>query len=193
MKAFSGKACRAAVVTIFACIGALAPAMAESAPDKARAQQADEKQIIASFKHLPLTEEKARAAVDTFLKLRKKYPPETFKVKVPGPVGVAAAIEASPRAAEVLADVKAAGFQDVQDWAFTFASLAMAIAHLRQGGELDASLKKLEEAKMPEEMKARIRAMLLGMRPPKENVEVAKKLLADPEMKARIDSIASLN
>ena len=146
---------------------------------------------MAKFKHARLTEDKAKAAMEVFLKMRETYPPETFRSKKPGPNGPVDAMKKSERAKEILALVKKKGFADIDDWAQTFSSLGLAIAHVRQGSDEDiqAKLRDLEQASLPERMKARIRAMLKAMIPPQENVKVAQRLLADEEAKKLIEAV----
>ena len=159
------------------------------APSAERAKQA--MKALASFRHVPLTVEKAKAALEIFLTLKKNYPPETFKVKTPGPMGAVEAMKASEKAQEILKLVKEKGFADIDEWARAFTSLGMALAHVRQGGdeEIQAKLRDLEQAPMPEPMKAKIRAMLQALIPPQQNVTVAQALLKDADAKKMIEAV----
>ncbi len=177
------KLVRTAVFAIAAALAPLAP-MAVHAP--AAAEQAAPR-----FKHVPLTVEKGKAAIDTFLMLREKYPPNEFRVKQPGPIGVIEAMKASPRAAEITADVRKGGFKDIDDWAFAFTSLGLALGYVQEGEQLKQKLKELDNAQMPDAMKQQIRAMMQAMMPPEQNVEVVRELLADPATKKKIDAIGA--
>ena len=185
------KAAKIVGIIVFAGLLALpvAAQQTQQAPTAAQAAQAMKK--LAQFRHVPLTMEKAKAALEIFLKLKKEYPPETFEMKTPGPMGAVEAMKASQKAQEILQLVKDKGFADIDDWARTFTSLGMALAHVRQGGDEDiqAKLRDLEQAPMPEPMKAKIRAMLEALIPPQQNVKVAQQLLKDPEMKKMIDAV----
>jgi hypothetical protein len=197
---------RATMLATALLAGALAlPAMAQEAKDAKQAKETKEKPAAASpaakvtramrklarFHHAELTPEKAKAALEIFLTLKKEYPPETFQMKTPGPMGAVEAMKASQKARAILELVKEKGFADIDDWARTFTSLGMALAHVRQSGDEDiqAKLRDLEQAPMPEEMKAKIRAMLQALIPPQRNVKVAQELLADPETKKMIEAI----
>ena len=162
---------------------------AQKPPTAAQAAQAMQK--LAKFRHVPLTMDKAKAALEIFLTLKKAYPPESFEMKTPGPMGAVEAMKASRKAQEILKLVKDKGFADIDDWARTFTSLGMALAHVRQGGSKDiqAKLKRLDEAPMPDEMKAKIRTMLEALIPPEGNVKVAQELLKNPETKKMIESV----
>ena len=185
------KAAKIVGIIVFAGLLALpvAAQQTQQAPTAPQAAQAMKK--LAQFRHVPLTMEKAKAALEIFLKLKKEYPPETFEMKTPGPMGAVEAMKASQKAQEILQLVKDKGFADIDDWARTFTSLGMALAHVRQGGDEDiqAKLRDLEQAPMPEPMKAKIRAMLEALIPPQQNVKVAQQLLKDPEMKKMIDAV----
>ncbi len=180
------KLVRTAVFAVFAAAAALAPLAPMAVHAPAAAEQA-----APQFRHVPLTVEKARAAIDTFLKLREKYPPNEFKVKQPGPIGVIEAMKSSKRAAEITADVKQGGFRDIDDWAMTFTSLGLALGYVQEGEQLKKKLKELDNAPMPDAMKQQIRTMMQAMMPPPQNVEVVRKLLADPAMKQKIDAISA--
>ena len=158
-------------------------------PSAERAKQA--MKALSSFRHVPLTVEKAKAALEIFLTLKKEYPPETFKMKTPGPMGAVEAMKASEKAQEILKLVKTKGFADLDEWARAFTSLGMALAHVRQGSdeEIQKKLKKLDEAPMPEPIKAKIRAMLQALIPPQQNVKVAQRLLQDAATKKMIDAV----
>ncbi len=166
----------------------------ESKPAPSAEQAKRAMKALASFRHVPLTVEKAKAAVAIFLTLKKEYPPETFKVKTPGPMGAVEAMKASEKAQEILKLVKDKGFADIDEWARAFTSLGMALAHVRQGSDADiqAKLKKLDEAPMPEPMKAKIRAMLQALIPPQQNVQVAQQLLQDADMKRMIEAVEAI-
>ena len=185
------KAAKIVGIIVFAGLLALpvAAQQTQQAPTAPQAAQAMKK--LAQFRHVPLTMEKAKAALEIFLKLKKEYPPETFEMKTPGPMGAVEAMKASQKAQEILQLVKDKGFADIDDWARTFTSLGMALAHVRQGGDEDiqAKLRDLEQAPMPAPMKAKIRAMLEALIPPQQNVKVAQQLLKDPEMKKMIDAV----
>ncbi len=162
------------------------PAASQQAPANAAAMH----QRLAQFRHVPLTEEKAKAAIEVFLKLKATYPPETFKAKTPGPMGATEAMKRSEKAEAILKMVKDKGFDSIDEWAQTFASVGMALAHVRQGDDnAEKKLQELEASPMPEEMKAQIRALLKAVIPPKENAEVAKQLLADEQTKKMIDEV----
>ncbi len=162
---------------------------AKQPPTATQAAQAMQK--LAKFRHAPLTPEKAKAALEIFLTLKKEYPPESFEMKTPGPMGAVEAMKASQKAQAILNLVKEKGFSDIDEWARAFTSLGMALAHVRQGGEKDIRTKlgKLDESPMPEPMKAKIRAMLEALIPPQENVKVAQELLKDPETKKMIETV----
>ena len=189
----------AAILYAMATAGVLAlPVAAQQKAEQGAAKQpptaeqaAQAMQKLAQFRHAPLTVEKAKAALEVFLKLKKEYPPETFEMKTPGPMGAVEAMKASRKAQEILALVKDNGFADIDDWARTFTSLGMALAHVRQGGDeaIRARMKKLDEAPMSDDMKAKIRAMLQALVPPAENVRVAEQLLKDPEAKKMIEAV----
>ena len=147
-------------------------------------------QKLAQFRHVPLTVDKAKAAIEVFLKLKATYPPETFKSKTPGPMGATEAMKRSEKAREILALVKEKGFENIDDWAKTFASVGMALAYVREGD--DNAERKLEEIKaspMPDQIKQQLIAMLKAVIPPRENAEVAKQLLADEQTKKMIDEV----
>ena len=183
----------AAFVSALIVAGVLAlPASAQESkpvPSPERAKQA--MKTLSSFRHVPLTVEKAKAALEIFLTLKKAYPPDTFQVKTPGPMGAVEAMKASEKAQEILKLVKEKGFADIDEWARAFTSLGMALAHVRQGSDEDiqAKLRDLEQAPMPEPMKAKIRAMLQALIPPQQNVKVAQELLKDPDAKKMIDAV----
>ena len=180
---------------------ALGPASAQQAPaPQAQAPQAGANvpaatmEKLARFRHVKLTEEKAKAALEVFLKLQEAYPPETFLSKKAGPEGTEEARKAVEKAKEVLALMKEKGFSDIDDWGRTFTSLGMAIAYVREGGKetLKKRLDRINAAPMPEPVKARARIMLLSLVPPKQNQEVVQKLLANPETKKMIEAVEKL-
>ena len=147
-------------------------------------------QKLARFRHVPLTVEKAKAAIEIFLTLKEKYPPQTFRSKTPGPMGAAEAMKRSEKAKAILELIRSKGFASIDEWTRTFASVGMALAHVREGDDnAEKKLRQLEQARMPEQMKAQIRAMLKAVIPPEQNVEVAKKLLADEQAKKMIEQV----
>jgi len=166
-----------------------APSPVASAHDKAAIIAAMDK--MARFKHARLTVEKAKAAMEVFLKLRETFPPEFFRSKKPGPEGPVKALKSSEKAREILALVKKKGFSSIDDWANTFTSLGMAIAHVREGGDatVEKKLKDVAGSSLPEEIKEKIAAMLKAVTPPRTNAEVAKRLLADEEAKRLIEAV----
>ncbi len=174
---------------------ALSPTVAQQqqagAPAHSRAAMLEAMDKMARFKHAELTEKKAKAAMEVFLIMREKYPPELFRSKTPGPDGTVAAMKASEKAKEILALVKEKGFSSIDDWANTFTSLGMAIAHVREGGDtaVEKRLKDVAGSSLPDEMKKKITAMIKATTPPKSNTEVAKKLLANEEAKKLIRSV----
>ena len=185
---------RTSAALLLAATLAVFPAFAQQAqmPPKGHPHQnmAMLHQRLASFRHEPLTVDKAKAAIEIFLTLKEKYPPQTFRGETAGPMGAVEAMKRSEKAREILELIKSKGFADIDQWARTFASVGMALAHVREGeNNAEKKLKELEAAPIPEEMKGQIRAMLKAVIPPEQNVEVAKKLLADDEARAMIEQV----
>lgn len=147
-------------------------------------------QKLAAFRHEPLTVEKAKAAIEVFMTLREKYPPETFRSETPGPMGAVEAMKRSEKAREIMQLVREKGFSGIDQWAKTFTSLGMALAYVREGDDnAEKKLKEVQASPMPDDIKQRIVAMLKAVIPPKENAEVARKLLADEQTKKMIELV----
>ena len=143
------------------------------------------------MRHVPLTLQKAKAAVDIGLYL------SSLKADFPEPQPgmdfstVITALKASSAARQAMPRLKAAGFADIEDWLKHFFSLMMTVSYVEKGGgDLKQTLADIEASKeMPEQQKTFMINMLRSMIPPEQNIAVVKRLLADKQMRARITKL----
>ena len=168
----------------------LALALTMTGVTMAPAQEKVAETPAGKVRHVPLTVDKAKAALDAMLEIREKYADAGLKAARGGVQGVIEAMKKSPAADRIIADLKKRGFSGIEDWMMHFITAGMAVSYVRgkrMGRDLDAKIAEIAANKtMPSQMKEKLLGMLRAMVPPPANVEVAKKLLADETVVEKI-------
>ena len=146
-------------------------------------------------RHVTLTVDKAKAAIDAMLELRAKYADAGLKNVKGGLQGMIDAMKSSPVADNIVADLKKRGFRGIEDWMLNFVTTGMAVSYVRgkrMGRDLDKKIAEIAANRnMPAQMKEKLLGMLRAMVPSPANVEVAKKLLADETVVEKIKRLQS--
>ncbi|HHN67713.1 MAG TPA: hypothetical protein ENK15_06725 [Thermopetrobacter sp.] len=141
-------------------------------------------------RHVTLTVDKAKAALDAMLELREKYADAGLKNVKGGLQGMIDAMKSSPMAGKIVADLRKRGFKGIEDWMLNFVTAGMAVSYVRgkrMGRDLDKKIAEIAANRnMPAQMKEKLLGMLRAMVPSPANIEVAKKLLADETVVEKI-------
>jgi len=167
---------------------AVSPAMAQ----QAGASGAPRGHAMNTLNQQPLTLQEAKNAIDALLLLREKYKDYKFKGRADGPAGVIEAMKNSAVRKDIEADLKAHGFDSIDDWINTFVSVGLAVSYVKRNadGSLEKKLEEIRNARdMPEPIRQQLIAMLTALVPPKGNEEVARQLLADPAYAEKIKKL----
>ena len=177
-----------AIALSFLAVSAM-PAAAQQAQG---AGQAPARHRMQTLNQQPIDLQTAKNAVDSLLLLREKYKDHKFKGSAAGPAGVIEGMKNSDVREQILADLKKYGFDSIEDWVGKFMSVGMAVSYVQRNkdGKLEKRIEEIKARKdMPENIKARLLAMLTALIPPKGNAEMARQLLADPEYAVKVKKL----
>lgn len=134
-----------------------------------------------------LTDETAKAAIDSYLEIKEEYGSDAVPKTKMGAVAKGAEVNAG-----VSSIVGKAGFAGVPEWQKTITSVALAYGAVKEGtaGDLDDSLAKIDaNPQIPEGMREQMKAMIQSTRPSANNIAVMKAIAADPAYAAKLKTI----
>ncbi len=140
----------------------------------------------------PLTLQEAKNAIDALLLLREKYKDYHFKGQADGPAGIIEAMKNSAIRAKIEKDLKSHGFSSIEDWVSAFVSAGLAVSYVKRNanGAVEKRVREIEaDPNMPDDLKRQLVGMIRAMIPPKENEEVARKLLEDSGYAKKIETL----
>lgn len=131
------------------------------------------------IEQVQLTDETAKAAIDSYLEIKEKYGDEALPKTKAGAAAKGAELKAG--VAEI---IEKAGFATIPDWNKTVTSVGLAYGVVKEGGagKVDESIAKIDaNSQLPEQVRAQLKAMLLSTKPSDNNVEVIQTLMKDPD------------
>ena len=135
---------------------------------------------IPTFQQEELTLELAKAAIDSFLELKKNYGKEEMPDLNPAPG--ASAPQALQQYADFQNTVKRYGFSDMGQWHRSMLSLFLAHNFHSEGRleEYERSVEQMKQSNMPEETMNQMIEMMNRLKPSKNNIAIAAALVDDP-------------
>jgi hypothetical protein len=166
---------------------ALAVCLAAPSLVAAQPEQAPPPHGMPRLQQVELTDATAKAAIDSYVEIKKKYGDDALPTTKAGAVAKGAEVKAG--VTDIIDD---AGFADVGTWSRTVMSVALAYGVIKEGGleKLDASDAKIDaNPQIPEQMKAQLKAMLASTRPSENNVKIVETLLEDADYGPKLKQI----
>jgi len=143
--------------------------------------------VMPRIPSIELTEKSAKNSIDTYFTLREKYGDT-----VPPANNSQALIQGMRASADVNAIMAGNGFKNAGEWQKTITSVVLAHGFLKKGNrnDMDTQIAEIQaNPEIPPAVKQQMLSSMKSMRPSDNNMNVVKRLLADPTYGAKIAEI----
>jgi hypothetical protein len=150
-------------------------------PDQSEETEPDEFSVgeLPDIQTVELNPELARRALDTYLMIGEKYK----DAEIENYETLQEFVDGNPRGKEFEADLKAKGFNTVDEWNIAVATLGFAYSNIAENQTEDIN-QQIEELKsdteLAQDMKDKMIKSLQAMIPSANNVKIVEDMLADP-------------
>lgn len=143
---------------------------------------------IPEIKAVELTDQTAKSAIDTYMLLKDKYK----DAKLEDYETLQEFVEKDPQGRAFEADVKAAGFADVEAWNQAITTVSTTYSNLinDQSDELRKQIAEIEQDnELAQDMKDRLLNSLKALIPSENNKKVVAALQSDPAYKDKLQQL----